>query len=136
MKKRIHLGREDFGSLVEEVLAKLPKKFRDRLENVAVVIEDSPSPEALDELGLKPPETLFGLYQGVPLKRRGFDYGNNLPDRIVIYQRPIEAVSQSLEEVAEQIRRTVMHEVGHFFGLEESDLRRIEEAKWKGKGAS
>ena len=136
MKKRIHLGREDFGSLVEEVLAKLPKKFRDRLENVAVVIEDSPSPETLYEVGLKPPETLFGLYQGVPLKHRGFDYGNNLPDRIVIYQTPIEAVSRSLEEVAEQIRRTVMHEVGHFFGLEESDLRRIEEAKWKGKGAS
>jgi len=120
------VSREEFENLVSKALKELPKRFQDRLENIAVVVEDAPSPEIMRQLGLKSPLNLLGLYQGVPLKHRGIHYGNVLPDRIVIYQWPIEAGVRTLEELLIRIRRTVMHEIGHFFGLAESELRRIE----------
>jgi len=122
----MRLSRYEFEKLVSKALEELPKKFRDRLENVVVVVEDDPPGEVLRGLGVKSPLHLLGLYQGVPLKHRGIRYGNVLPDRIVIYQRPIEATARTQGEVIRQIRRTVMHEVGHYFGLAETDLREIE----------
>ena len=122
----MRFSRDEFEKLVSKALEELPKKFRDRLENIVVVVEETPSQEIMRELGLKSPLGLLGLYQGVPLKHRGVHYGNVLPDQIVIYQRPIEALARTREELLIQIRRTVMHEIGHFFGLAESDLREIE----------
>jgi len=122
----MRLSRDEFERLVSKALGELPKKFRDRLENVAVVVEDDPPGEVLRKLGVKSPHHLLGLYQGVPLKHRGIRYGNVLPDRIVIYQRPIEAIARARGEIIRQIRQTVMHEVGHYFGLAEVDLREIE----------
>ncbi len=122
----MHLSRDDFEKLVSKALKELPKKFRDRLENIVVVVEDDPPREILRQLGVKYPHHLLGLYQGVPLKHRGVRYGNVLPDQIVIYQRPIEALARSRGELLRQIRRTLMHEIGHYFGLAESNLREIE----------
>ena len=122
----MHLSRDEFEILVSKALEELPKKFRDRLENIVVVVEDDPPRDILHQLGLKSPQRLLGLYQGVPLKHRGIRYGNVLPDQIVIYQRPIEALARTRRELLQQIRRTVMHEIGHYFGLAETDLREIE----------
>jgi predicted Zn-dependent protease with MMP-like domain len=122
----MRLRKDEFEELVSKALKELPKRFRDRLENVVIVVEDDPPREILRVLGLKSPQRLLGLYQGVPLKHRGMRYGNVLPDQIVIYQRPIENLARTRQELLRQIRQTVMHEIGHFFGLAESDLREIE----------
>lgn len=122
----MRLSKDEFEKLVSKALKDLPKKFRDRLENVVVVVEDDPPREILRVLGLRSPRRLLGLYQGVPLKHRGIRYGNVLPDQIVIYQRPIETLARTRQDLLRQIRQTVMHEIGHFFGLAESDLREIE----------
>jgi len=122
----MHLSRDEFEKLVSKALGELPKRFRDRLENIVVVVEEAPSQEIIRQLGLKSPFGLLGLYQGVPLKHRGVHYGNILPDQIVIYQRPIEALVRTRGELLIRIRRTVMHEIGHYFGLAESELREIE----------
>jgi predicted Zn-dependent protease with MMP-like domain len=122
----MHLSRDEFEKLVSKALDELPKRFRDRLENIVVVVEEAPSQEIIRQLGLKSPFGLLGLYQGVPLKHRGVHYGNILPDQIVIYQRPIETLVRTRGELLIRIRRTVMHEIGHYFGLAESELREIE----------
>jgi predicted Zn-dependent protease with MMP-like domain len=112
-----------FRELVAEALDGLPPEFAEMLDNVAVVVEDEPDGEILADLGMDPSrgDELLGLYQGVPLDARGFDYGA-LPDRVVIYRGPILRITRSRREVVEQVRETVLHELGHHFGLEEGDL--------------
>lgn len=112
---------------MERALRRLPRRFRERLENVAVVVEDWPDEETLAELGIEPPDTLYGLYRGVDLPRRDSSYGNVLPDTITIYQGPIEEDCADEEEMAEVVRETVMHELGHYFGLDDAALERLEE---------
>ncbi len=117
--------RAEFEALVEEVLAELPPRFARYLENVAVVVEDEPSREQLRELGLRPGrDSLFGLYQGVPIDQRGHAFGNALPDQITIFYRPLLRAFRSRERIRREVRRTVLHEIGHHFGLDERALRR------------
>ena len=111
-----------FARLVREALAELPPAFARRLENVAVVIADRPSPEQLRALGLGPDETLFGLYEGTPLGERGSGYHLALPDRVTIYREPILAACGSSREIKDEVRLTVIHELGHYFGLDDADL--------------
>ncbi|RPJ53236.1 MAG: metallopeptidase family protein [Acidobacteria bacterium] len=125
------MTRERFERLVSEALDSLPRRFRQHLRNVAVVVEDEPSPELLDEMEVPPGETLFGLYHGTPLTQRPWDYGNALPDRIVIFQRPNEEGCAIEDEVVTNIGETLIHEVGHFFGLDEEELEEIEERYWR-----
>lgn len=117
------LSERRFRELVAEALDGLPEEFAELLDNVAVVVEDEPDPEDLAALGMDPDEgdELLGLYQGIPLDARGFDYGG-LPDRVVIYRGPILRIARSRREVVEQVRETVLHELGHHFGLGEEDL--------------
>jgi predicted Zn-dependent protease with MMP-like domain len=112
-----------FRELVAEALDDLPEEFAELLDNVAVVVEDEPDPEVLAEFDMDPAEgdELLGLYQGIPLDARGFDYGG-LPDRVVIYRGPILRITRSRREIVEQVRETVLHELGHHFGLQEEDL--------------
>lgn len=110
-----------FEELVAEALEGLPDQFLARLENVGVIVEVEPGPEQLAEQGLGPDETLFGLYEGVPLTARE-DYGNVLPDKITIFQRPLEEYCETAEEIVEQVRVTVAHEVAHFFGIDDEAL--------------
>lgn len=119
------LTREEFERIVISALKGLPKKIRIRMENVAVVIEDRADPTLLHELGLRSSNELLGLYQGIPLDRRGFFYGNVLPDKITLFQHPIESCCATREEIEERIREVVLHEVGHYFGLDEEKLREL-----------
>jgi predicted Zn-dependent protease with MMP-like domain len=103
------------------------------MQNVALVVEDEPSPALLDDLGMDTGETLLGLYHGTPLPQRSWDYGNALPDRISIYQRPIEEeCGEDADEIRECIAETVIHEFGHYFGLSEEEIQEIEEKFWRG----
>ncbi len=119
----LRLSRAEFEWAVARALDGLPAEIAAHLENVAVVVEDEPTEEELREAGLDPEtETLFGLYQGVSLLERGADYGLALPDRIVIYRRPLLAECETREELIRKIRDTVVREIGHYFGLDEEDL--------------
>lgn len=126
MKRR--LSRLEFERLVEKALRTLPDQFRQKVENVAVVVEDWADDETLAEMGIEPPDTLYGLYRGVDLTRRDTSYGNVLPDTISIYRGPIEEDCETLDEIVECVRETVMHELGHYFGLDDDDLHEIEES--------
>jgi len=117
--------RREFERLVAEALESLPGPFKARLDNVAVLIEDWPSEELLDSLGMGPDETLMGYYEGTPLTEYGREYDMRLPDRILIFQGPIEEACRSRREIAEEVRKTVMHEVGHFFGLGEDQVEHL-----------
>jgi predicted Zn-dependent protease with MMP-like domain len=120
------LDRDAFRKLVEEALDSIPRRFKEMIQNVAVLVEDFPSPETMRDLGLRSPYQLFGLYHGIPLDKRGSYYGNVPPDVVIIYQLPIERACRTEDEIREQVRDTVVHEVGHFFGMSESELRAVE----------
>lgn len=126
------MDRQSFEKLVERSLKRLPRKFMDELENIAIEVEDEPSGEVLDDLGIEDGE-LYGLYQGVPLTEREWNYGNILPDRISIYQGPIERSARSAGEIEEIVLDTVMHEIGHYFGFDDETLYAIEDEKEKNK---
>ncbi len=125
------MRRERFRQLVAEAVDTIPASFRKHLQNIAIVVEDEPSPGLLAEMEIDPPDTLFGLYQGTPLTERRWDHGNTLPDRISIYQFPIEDACDSEEDIVTEIGETLIHEVGHFFGLSEEELEEIEERYWR-----
>jgi len=125
------MKREIFRQLVQEALETIPRRFRNHLKNVVVLVEDEPPPDVLQEMDIEPPDTLFGLYHGTPLTSRPWDYGNALPDRIAIYQGPIEDACETEAEVVATIGETLIHEVGHFFGLSEDELEAIEERYWR-----
>jgi predicted Zn-dependent protease with MMP-like domain len=127
------MKRDGFAQLVEEALQEIPRRFRKAMKNVAVIIEDEPSPEILEEMEIEPPDTLFGLYQGTPLTERRWDYGNALPDRISIYQGPIEDSCEDEEEIRDCVAETVIHEFGHYFGMSEEEIEEIEEKYWRGE---
>ncbi|MGB9720440.1 MAG: metallopeptidase family protein [bacterium] len=103
------MTREEFERTVKESLKKLPKILRDKLENVEVVVEDAP----ISQKGL------LGLYQGVPLKKRGFWYGNVLPDKITLFKVNIEYLTNNEEETKNLIYEVLLHEIGHYFGFDE-----------------
>ena len=127
------MTREAFTVLVEEALREIPRRFRKAMRNVAVVVEEEPSPDILEEMEIDEGDTLFGLYHGTPLTERGWGYGNTLPDRISIYQRPIEESCEDHEEIIVCIAETVIHEFGHYFGLSEAEIEEIEDKYWRGE---
>src|SRR5438094_794503 len=98
----------------------------------AIVVEDEPSRELLREMDIEPPDTLLGLYQGIPLTDRRWDYGNALPDRILLFQGPLERESDDEDDLVVAIGETLIHEVGHYFGLSEEEIEDIEEKYWRG----
>jgi predicted Zn-dependent protease with MMP-like domain len=119
----------EFEALVERALRTLPRLFKEKITNVAVVVEDWADDETLRELGIEPPDTLYGLYRGTDLTRRDSSYGNVLPDTIHIYQGPIEEDCEDAEEMAELVRDTVIHEIGHYFGLDDDTMEGIEQGE-------
>jgi len=127
------MTRARFERLVEEALEEIPRRFRNEMRNVAVVVEDEPSPELLDEMGIEPGDTLFGLYQGTPLPERAWGHGNTLPDRISIYQRQTEDACETEDEIRDCVAETVIHEFGHYFGLSEEEIEEIEDKFWRGE---
>lgn len=114
-----------FDRLVVEALETIPEPFGSRLHNVAIVAEEEPSRALLESLGMGPGDTLFGLYDGIPLTERGDWYNLVQPDRIILFRRPIMAACESVEEIREEVRRTVVHEIAHFYGIGDDELHRM-----------
>ena len=125
------MTRAEFEQYVREAVSTIPRRFRDAVANLAIVIEDEPSADLLREMEIEPPDSLFGLYQGTPLTERAWSYGNTLPDRITLYQGPIEDVSESEDDLIVCIGETLIHELGHYFGLSEEEIEEIEEQYWQ-----
>jgi len=120
------VDRLEFEELVAEAMDGLPEEFLSRLENVDVVVQDYPTRGQLASGGLPRGHTLLGLYEGVPQTRRGRGYGMVLPDKITIFQKPIEVMCRSDGQIAAEVRRVVLHEIAHHFGIGETRLREIE----------
>lgn len=126
------MTRREFERLVAEAVTLIPARFRREMKNLALVVEDEPDPETLAEMEIEPPDSLYGLYQGTPLPERSWGHGNALPDRITLYQRPIEEDCEDEDEIRAVIGETLIHEVGHYFGLSEEEIEEIEEKYWRG----
>ena len=112
----------------------IPRRFRREMRNIAVVVEDEPNAELLEEMEIEPPDSLYGLYQGTPLTERTSGYGNTLPDRVTLFKTPIEEDCDDEDDVRAVIGETLIHEVGHYFGLSEEEIEEIEERYWRGGG--
>src|SRR6266850_2734968 len=123
------MTRKQFEVLVEKALRTLPAPFKDKVANIAVVVEDWADDETLEEMGIEPPDTLYGLYRGVDITQRDSTYGNVLPDVITIYQGPIEEDAADQRDMARIVRETVMHELGHYFGLDDDTMHKIEDGE-------
>jgi predicted Zn-dependent protease with MMP-like domain len=121
----MELSDEEFEELLREAIDRIPPPYSERLQNVAFILEDEPTPEQRIRLNLYPDETLFGLYEGVPLPQRGGSL-KLLPDKITIFKRPLLAVSPNLPVLRENIGRTVWHEVAHYYGLNHKRIHELE----------
>lgn len=126
------MTRDAFLRLVDEALETIPVRFRNALVNIAIVVEDEPSTAQLVDVGIEPPDTLLGLYEGVPLTERAWSHGNALPDKVTLFQGPIEEASDDDDDVVVAIGETLIHEIGHYFGLSEDEIQEIEERYWRG----
>lgn len=128
------LERDRFKQLVEEALGTIPREFREAMRNIAIVIEDEPTDAQLVEAGVEDADdTLLGLYEGTPLTERGWGHGNVLPDKITLFQGPIEDESDDEDDLVVAIGETLIHEIGHYFGLSEEEIEEIEERYWRGE---
>ncbi len=116
---------EEFEQLVVQALDDLPEFFKEKLQNVEVVVADWPTQAELQAVGLKPGQLLFGLYQGIPQTKRTTHYGLVLPDKITIYRLPIERICRTPEKIIHQVQRTVKHELAHHFGIDDDRLREL-----------
>lgn len=122
------MDRTSFEKLVERSLKRLPRKFLEALENIMIEVEDEPGEDILKDMGIED-GSLYGLYQGVPITEREWNYGNVLPDRIAIYQGPIERDARNDAEIEKMVLDTVVHEIGHYFGFDDKTLYEIEDEK-------
>jgi predicted Zn-dependent protease with MMP-like domain len=120
------MDRERFEWLVAGAVQTLPDEFRSRLQNVDVVVEDSPTASQLRRVGLRHRGTLLGLYEGVPQTKRGSHYGLVLPDKITLFRKPIVAGCRNDDEIRAMIENVVKHEIAHHFGISDTRLEQIE----------
>lgn len=128
------MTRRQFERLVGEAIGTIPERFRREIQNLAIIVEDEPSDQLLTEMEIDPPDTLLGLYQGTPLTERRWDHGNALPDRVVLFQWPIEDSSEDDDDAIVAIGETLIHELGHYFGMSEEEIEAIEEQYWRDRG--
>ena len=126
------MTRHAFERLVTEAIALIPARFRREMKNLVLLVEDEPSPSLLEDMEIEPPDSLYGLYQGTPLTERTWPDGNQLPDQITLFQKPIEEDCEDEDEIRAVIGETLIHEVGHYFGLTEEEIEEIEERYWRG----
>ena len=124
---------KDFEKLVKKAIMDLPKHIREKMDNVAIVIENKPSPNYLRKAGMKFGNTLLGLYQGIPKTTWGRGFTGDLPDKITIFSEPIEKIALTPKEITELVKITVWHEIAHHFGFGEKQVRKLEE-KWRKTG--
>lgn len=117
---------DEFQTLINEAMATLPKQHVDKLQNVAILYEQDPTPEQREKLKLRNDQTLFGLYEGVPLSQR---QGTTrlFPDRITLFINPLCASANTIDQLKEQIRHTLWHEIAHYYGLDHDEIRKLEQ---------
>lgn len=121
----IIISRQEFEDMVNKAVAQLPKPYLSRLKNVAIIVDDIPTLEQRQQLALRPNQTLFGLYEGVPLSQRQ-GMLKTLPDKITVFQKPLEYASDNINDLFEKIGRTIWHEVAHYFGLDHEMIHGLE----------
>ncbi|HEX5796988.1 MAG TPA: metallopeptidase family protein [Candidatus Saccharimonadales bacterium] len=117
---------KEFEELVNKALDKIPELYQQYLNNVAITIADEPTQEQREKLKLRCNETLFGLYEGIPLTKRGAGYNLVLPDRITIFKLPLARAAGNLAELAEEVRHTLWHEIAHYYGLDHDQIHKLE----------
>ena len=127
------MERQNFEALVSKAVEALPPEFRSNLENVDILIEDWPGPNQISRLGLRYKTQLLGLYEGVPQTKRDSGYNLVLPDKITIFQRPIELKCRSDNEIEGEISRVIRHEIAHHFGIGDATLYKIENQQLRKK---
>ncbi len=120
--REIRLNLDQFQDLANQALKEIPQEFLEKLENLEIVVEEEPSPELLGELGIGN-DLLFGLYQGVPRPEKSYFQGMNFPDRIILFRIPILRSCRSKQQVKDQVRKTLVHEIAHHFGFSENRIR-------------
>lgn len=120
------MTKSEFEKLVQEGIDQIPEKFRKKLDNVVIIVEEEPNETQLQKLNLSKNALLFGLYQGIPQIRRGLGYSAVSPDKITIFQKSIEAIARSETEIRQMVKNTVWHEIAHHFGTSEKRVREIE----------
>jgi predicted Zn-dependent protease with MMP-like domain len=116
---------DQFNELVDRALEEIPEEFLEKLENLEIFVEEVPSPELLKELGMTHRDLLFGLYQGVPISGKSFFQGQSLPDRIILFRQPILSICRTEKDILKQIKKTLIHEIAHHFGLTEARIRHL-----------
>jgi predicted Zn-dependent protease with MMP-like domain len=120
------MRRQDFERLVEEAWETIPESFREQFSNLTVAVEDEPRREHLDAAGVPRSHTLLGLYQGIPLSQRGWNYSMALPDQVTLFQGPIERAARSTREIPRIVYETLWHELAHHLGMNEKEVRQAE----------
>lgn len=123
-----HVAQDEFEKLINNALEKLPSKYINRLNNVAIVTADWPSRQQRAKLHLHQGQTLFGLYEGIPLTQRGAGYNLVLPDIITIFKLPIENSVNNIDELSKAIHYTLWHEIAHYFGLDHKQIHKLDKA--------
>jgi predicted Zn-dependent protease with MMP-like domain len=121
----LEMSDEQFGALIAEVMEELPREHMDAVKNVAIVYADEPTPDQREQLQLRDHQSLFGLYEGVPLAKRQGVTGYP-PDKITIFKNPVLAYAQSYEDLRAQVKHTVWHEIAHYFGLDHPAIYDLE----------
>jgi predicted Zn-dependent protease with MMP-like domain len=126
----VSMDRQQFEKLVDRAIEALPEEFKSKLENIDVLVEDWPSPQQINKLKLRNKAQLLGLYEGIPQTKRDSGYNMVLPDKITIFQKPIESECRSDKEIEAEIGRVVQHEIAHYFGIGDATLYKIERQKY------
>jgi predicted Zn-dependent protease with MMP-like domain len=119
------MKQEDFEMLVAEALENLPENIQKKMENVAIIVQENPTAEQLKQTGVRQGSLLLGLYEGIPQTAWGRGFGGNLPDKITIFQSPIEQFAFNPEEIKKLVKNTVIHEIAHHFGFDEKGAQRV-----------
>jgi predicted Zn-dependent protease with MMP-like domain len=122
----MHVDPEVFKRFVTDAVDNIPTKYADHIKNVAFIVEDEPDRYQVEKIKLRADQSLFGLYEGIPLTKRSGGYNLVLPDKITIFQWPIEQHCRTIEEIREQVTHTVWHEVAHYFGLDHDQIHELE----------
>lgn len=126
----LHVDDKEFNDLIAQSMDELPDKYTSKLSNVLITYEDDPSTEQRQKLQLRCNETLFGLYEGIPMTARGNGYNMVLPDKITIFKNPMLHASADIESLKAQVKHTLWHEIAHYFGLNHDRIHEIER-KWQ-----
>ncbi len=119
----IHVSENEFQQFMEQAMESIPDIFKGKMDNIAFIVEEYPNSSDLSRLGMTDGRHLLGLYSGIPFTHRNSWYAGTTPDRIILFQRNIEAICSSTEELASKVREVVVHEIAHYFGMTDKEIR-------------